>query len=35
MPRGPQPGQVPKLTAEQKAKRRGVLGRLIKYVGSL
>ncbi|MBQ7148857.1 MAG: ABC transporter ATP-binding protein [Pseudobutyrivibrio sp.] len=33
MPRGPQPGQVPKLTAEQKAKRRGVLGRLIKYVG--
>ncbi|SEA97835.1 ATP-binding cassette, subfamily B [Pseudobutyrivibrio sp. ACV-2] len=34
MPRGPQPGQIPKLTPEQKAKRRGVLGRLIKYVGS-
>lgn len=33
MPRGPQPGQVPKLTAEQKAKRRGVLARLVKYVG--
>ncbi len=32
MPR-PQPGQIPKLTPEQKAKRRGVLGRLIKYVG--
>ncbi len=30
----PQPGQIPKLTPEQKAKRRGVLGRLIKYVGS-
>ena len=33
MPRGPQPGSVPKLTKEQKAARRGVLGRLIKYVG--
>ena len=33
MPRGPQPGSVPKLTKEQKAKRRGVLGRLVKYVG--
>ncbi len=33
MARGPQPGQVPKLTAEQKAKRRDVLGRLIRYVG--
>ena len=33
MPRGPQPGAVPKLTKEQKAARRGVLGRLIKYVG--
>lgn len=31
--RGPAPGSVPKLTKEQKAKRRGVLGRLIKYVG--
>ena len=34
MPRGPQPGSVPTLTKEQKAARRGVLGRLIKYVGS-
>ncbi|SDB28066.1 ATP-binding cassette, subfamily B [Pseudobutyrivibrio sp. YE44] len=34
MPRGPQPGQMQKLTAEQKAKRRGVLGRLVKYIGS-
>ncbi len=34
MPRGPQPGSVPKLTKEQKAARRGVLGRLVKYVGS-
>ncbi len=34
MPRGPQPGAIPKLTAEQKAKRRGVLGRLVKYIGS-
>ncbi len=34
MARGPQPGSIPKLTAEQKAKRRGVLGRLVKYVGS-
>ncbi len=34
MPRGPQPGSVPKLTAEQKAKRRGVLGRLFKYIGA-
>ena len=33
MPRGPQPGSVPKLTKEQKAARRGVLGRLVKYVG--
>ncbi len=34
MPKGPQPGSVPKLTKEQKAARRGVLGRLVKYVGS-
>ena len=34
MPRKVQPGAVPQLTAEQKAKRRGVLGRLIKYIGS-
>ncbi len=33
MARGPQPGSVPKLTKEQKAARRGVLGRLVKYVG--
>ncbi len=33
MARGVQPGQVPKLTKEQRAARRGVLGRLIKYVG--
>ena len=33
MARGPQPGQLQKLTKEQRAKRRGVLGRLIKYVG--
>ena len=32
MPR-PAPGSIPKMTAEQKAKRRGVLARLIKYVG--
>ncbi len=34
MARGPQPGSVPKLTKEQKAARRDVLGRLIRYVGS-
>ncbi|WP_033152390.1 ABC transporter ATP-binding protein [Pseudobutyrivibrio ruminis] len=34
MARGPQPGSIPKLTKEQKAARRGVLGRLVKYVGS-
>ena len=34
MPRGPQPGSMPKMTKEQKAKRRGVLGRLVKYIGS-
>ncbi len=34
MARGPQPGSIPKLTREQKAARRGVLGRLVKYVGS-
>lgn len=33
MPRGPRPGSVPKLTKEQKAARRDVLGRLVKYVG--
>ncbi|MBO6129084.1 MAG: ABC transporter ATP-binding protein [Pseudobutyrivibrio sp.] len=33
MPRGPRPGSVPKLTKEQKAARRNVLGRLVKYVG--
>ena len=33
MPRGPQPGQLKKLTKEEKAKRRGVLGRLAKYIG--
>ena len=33
MPRGPQPGQMQKLTAEQKAKRRGALGRVFKYIG--
>jgi len=33
MPRGPQPGAIPKLTKEQKAARRGVVGRLAKYVG--
>ena len=33
MARGPQPGSIPKLTKEQMAARRGVLGRLIKYVG--
>ena len=30
----PQPGQIPKLTAEQKAKRRGALNRVFKYIGS-
>ncbi|MBP5598106.1 MAG: ABC transporter ATP-binding protein, partial [Pseudobutyrivibrio sp.] len=33
MPRRPVPGQMPKLTKEQKAKRRGALGRVFKYVG--
>ncbi|MCR4568566.1 MAG: ABC transporter ATP-binding protein/permease [Pseudobutyrivibrio sp.] len=33
MARKVQPGQLQPLTPEQKAKRRGVLGRLIKYIG--
>lgn len=33
MARRPVPGQLPKLTKEQKAKRRGALGRVFKYVG--